>query len=58
MAQKMSGLSLGDKARLAQSMGVAPDLSKAAGMLGQKQRSARLTPEQKRKNRERRMRGR
>lgn len=58
VAQKMSGLSLGDKARLAQSMGVAPDLSKAAGMLGQKQRSARLTPEQKRKNRERRMRGR
>jgi signal recognition particle subunit SRP54 len=61
MAKRMSGLSMGNKAKMAQAMGML-DPSKlgpgAAGLLNQKNRSTRLTPEQRRKNREKRMRGR
>lgn len=59
MAKKMSGLSTMNKAKMAQMMG-AVDMSKLApgGMPGMKQRSERLSAEQKRKNREKRRKGR
>ncbi len=59
MAKKMSGLSTMNKAKMAQMMG-AVDMGKLApgGMPGMKQRSTRLTAEQKRKNREKRRKGR
>ncbi len=63
MAKRMSGMSGGSKLKMAQAMG-SMDLSKmagpagAAGLLKQKQRSGRVSTEDRKKNRQKRMRGR
>ncbi len=64
MAKRMTGMSMGNRMKMAQAMGAMGqmDMSKmgggAANMLAQKSRSARLSPDQKRKNREKRRKGR
>ena len=61
MAKKMSGLSMGSKAKMAQAMSMMDPGQMppgAAGMFNQKNRSTRLTPEQRKKNRQKRLRGR
>ncbi len=58
MAKKFTGMSMGSRLKAAQAMGAigATGMSgDAGGYLRQKQRSARLSPEQRRKNREKRL---
>jgi signal recognition particle subunit SRP54 len=62
MAKRMTGMSMGSRMKMAQAMSQF-DMSKMGGggassVLTQKNRSARLTPEQKRKNRDKRRKGR
>jgi signal recognition particle subunit SRP54 len=62
MAKRMTGMSMGGRMKMAQAMSQF-DMSKMGGggassVLTQKNRSSRLTPEQKRKNRDKRRKGR